>query len=148
MRQSAAVVLFATLLVVVVVSVATVSGVLVDWLWFDALGFGAVFITMWKAKLAAFGIAAGVSGGALAVNGLLAACTPALRVRRLRLVRDHEGSEGLPDLFDLSPENFPWRMIVLAFATVLGLLLGLVLFRSAGYRHSVTFRSCSLSSFS
>jgi uncharacterized membrane protein (UPF0182 family) len=56
MRQSTLLMLF-ILLIAVIVSCAVLSGFLVDWLWFDALGFGAVFITVWKAKLAAFGIA-------------------------------------------------------------------------------------------
>jgi uncharacterized membrane protein (UPF0182 family) len=72
MRQSTLLMLF-ILLIAVIVSCAVLSGFLVDWLWFDALGFGAVVITVWKAKLAAFGIAAGLSWFVLAINGLLAA---------------------------------------------------------------------------
>src|SRR2546425_856733 len=121
MRHTATLVLFVALLVAVVgsVAIAMLSGFLVDWLWFDALGFGAVFSTVWKAKVVAFGIADGASWVALAVNGLLAARTPALQVRRLRLVRGPGSSEGLPEVFDLSLEHFPWWAIVLAFATVL-----------------------------
>src|SRR2546425_3115146 len=128
MRHTATLVLFVALLVAVVgsVAIAMLSGFLVDWLWFDALGFGAVFSTVWKAKVVAFGIAAGASWVALAVNGLLAARTPALQVRRLRLVRGPGSSEGLPEVFDLSLEHFPWWAIVLAFATVLSLLIGLM----------------------
>lgn len=125
MRQSTLLMLF-ILLIAVIVSCAVLSGFLVDWLWFDALGFGAVFITVWKAKLAAFGIAAGLSWLVLAINGLLAARSPVLRVRHLRLVTNPRAGEGLPEVIDLSLEAVPWRTIVLAFATVLGLVLGLV----------------------
>src|SRR5712692_1147008 len=124
MRQTAALVLF-LLLIAVVVAFAALSNFLVDWLWFDALGFGTVFITVWKAKLATFGVAAGVSWVVLAVNGLLAARTPTVRARQLRLVINPRDSEGLPEVIEFSPETLPWRTIVLVFATVLGLVLGL-----------------------
>jgi uncharacterized membrane protein (UPF0182 family) len=85
MRQSTLLTLF-LVLIAVIVSCAVLSGFLVDWLWFDSLGFGAVFLTVWKAKLAAFGIAVGLSWLVLALNGLLAARSPVLRVQHLRLV--------------------------------------------------------------
>src|SRR5690349_16029332 len=125
MRQSTLLTLF-LVLIVVIVSCAVLSGVLVDWLWFDALGFGAVFLTVWKAKLAAFGIAGGLSWLVLALNGLLAARSPVLRVRHLRLVTNPRAGEGLPEVLDLSLEAVPWRTIMLVFATALGLGLGLV----------------------
>jgi uncharacterized membrane protein (UPF0182 family) len=125
MRQRAALVLF-LLFITVVVSCAVLSGFLVDWLWFDSLGFDAVFITVWKAKVAAFGVAAGVSWVVLVVNGLLAARTPILRVQHLRLVTNPRYGEGLPEVIDFSLEAVPWRTIVLVFATVCGLGLGLV----------------------
>jgi uncharacterized membrane protein (UPF0182 family) len=52
MRQSTILGLF-ILLIVVIAAVAVLSGFLVDWLWFDSLGFGPIFLTVWKAKLAA-----------------------------------------------------------------------------------------------
>lgn len=60
MRQSTLLPLF-LVLIAVSVSCAVLSGFLVDWLWFDSLGFGAVFLTVWKAKVAAFGIGVGGS---------------------------------------------------------------------------------------
>jgi uncharacterized membrane protein (UPF0182 family) len=114
------------LLIVVIVAFVALSGFLVDWLWFESLGFGTVFVTVWKAKAAAFGVAAGLSWLVLAVNGLLAARTPALRVQHLRLVTNPRAGEGLPEVIDLSLEAVPWRTIVLVFAAVLGLVFGLV----------------------
>ncbi len=125
MRQSTILVLF-MFLIAVIAAAAVLSGFLVDWLWFDSLGFGPVFVTVWKAKVTAFGVAASVSGIVLAVNGLLATHTPALRARHLRLVTHPRDGEGLPEVITLSFETFPWRAIVLVFATVLGLVLGLV----------------------
>src|SRR5262247_3375722 len=142
MRQRVAFVLF-IVFIAVVISVAALSDFLVDWLWFDALGFGPVFVTVWQATVAAFAVAAGVSWVVLAVNGLLAARAPALRVRKLRLVRNVGNGEELPEVIDLSLEALPWRLIVLTFASVLGPVLGLV---QAGnwelflkWRHAVPF---------
>src|SRR5258708_3286530 len=125
MRQFTILVLF-LLLIAVSAAAAVLSGFLVDWLWFDSLGFGPVFVTVWKAKVTAFGVAASVSGIVLAVNGLLAVRTPALRGRHLRLVTHPRDGEGLPEVITLSFETFPWRAIVLVFAIALGLVLGLV----------------------
>jgi len=125
MKQFTILVLF-LVLIAVVVAFTALSGFLVDWLWFDALGFGTVFITVWKAKAAAIGIAAGVSWAVLAGNGLLAARIPTLRVRQFRLVLNPRDREGLPEVIEFSPETLPWRTIVLVFATVLSLVLGLV----------------------
>src|SRR6185369_12144070 len=115
-----------TLLIVALASCAVLSGLLVDWLWFAALGFGAVFLTVWAAKLVAFGIAASISWIVLAGNGLLAARTPPQRVRPLRLVLTPPDNEKLPEVIELSPETLPWRTIVLGFATVLSFVFGLV----------------------
>jgi uncharacterized membrane protein (UPF0182 family) len=125
MRRAAPLLIVAALLVVLLVSGATLSSFLVDWLWFDALGFAGVFATMWQTKLAAFAVAAGVSFVVLLVSGLLAAGTQAPRVRRLHLVRGNGGIEGLPEVLDISLEHIPWRVIVLVVAAVLSLLIGL-----------------------
>jgi uncharacterized membrane protein (UPF0182 family) len=48
MRRPATLILFA-LHIAAVVAFAVLSDLLVDWLWFDALGFGPVFVTVWRA---------------------------------------------------------------------------------------------------
>src|SRR5215813_12499563 len=117
MRRPATVRLFA-LLIAVFMAFAVLSDFLVDWLWFDALGFGPVFVTVWQARVAAFVVAAGISWVVLAVNGLLAARASTVRVRTLRLVRNlGNGGERLSEVVDLSLESLPWRTIVLVFAT-------------------------------
>jgi uncharacterized membrane protein (UPF0182 family) len=123
-RVTPLLVVLAVAFVVVVGGVTTGGGLLVDWLWFDMLGFGGVFATTWGTKLIAFGVAAVLSAGLLALNGVLAARTqPPPQPRRLRLMRG-DGDEGLPDILELSPENLPWRLIVVALAVVFGLFIG------------------------
>src|SRR5215813_12453449 len=126
MRQPSTLTLFILLLIVVIVASIALSGFFVDWLWFDSLGFGTVFATVWKTKVAAFGIAAGLSWTVLVLNGLLAARTPVLRVQHLRLIKNRGDREGLPEVIDLSLETLPWRTSVLIFATVFSLVFGLV----------------------
>jgi uncharacterized protein len=119
-------------LIIVVVALAasaallsTLTGFLVDRLWFDTLGFGAVFATVWHTKLAVFGIATGLSACLLAVNGLVAVRTPVWRRRRLRATRiPRDGEEGLPEVVELSLEDLPWRLLVLTGAVVMGGFLG------------------------
>jgi uncharacterized protein len=120
------------LVIVVVVLVAgfvllsTRSGFLVDWLWFDTLGFGAVFATGWHTQLAIFAIGAGCSAFVLALNGLIAVGAPVVSVRRLRMMRPRGGpDEALREVIEFSPEDLPWRRLVLAGAGVIGVFIGL-----------------------
>jgi len=112
------------MLVVVAVLLAAVSHIVVDWLWFDALGFGAVFLTIWKAKLTIFGIAASIATGVFAINGLLAVRAFGPRTRRLRLVSNADNTKEFTSFLDLSATRFPWRASILTLAAVLGLFLG------------------------
>jgi uncharacterized membrane protein (UPF0182 family) len=126
MRRSAALFVLATLFVALLLLVIALSEVLVDWLWFNTLGFGAVFSTVWRTKLSVFGIAAGISSALLAVNGLLAArAADVPHIRRLRLVRGNGGGIELPEFLEFSTDKLPWRTIVLGGAALLGLLIGL-----------------------
>jgi len=124
MRRLAPLLIAASLLLAIIVVVTTGSGLLVDWLWFGMLGFGAVFVTTWGTMLVAFGVAAVLSAVLLALNGVLAARTlPPPQVRRLRLMRGN-GNDGVPDILEFTPENLPWRVIVVALAAVLGVFIG------------------------
>ena len=100
-------VLLAALAVAAVVVLAASSEILVDWLWFRSLGFGAVFATVWSARVAAFGIAALASWIVLVANGLLAARAAGPLVRRLRLVRGNGDPDRLPDTLEISFDRFP-----------------------------------------
>ncbi len=121
-----ALVIVVVVLLASLVLLSTLTGFLVDWLWFDTLGFGAVFTTVWHAKLAAFGIAAGLSVALLGLNGLVAVGAPVPHVRRLRVTRIRRGGgEVLPEVMEFSLERLPWSRLVLAGAGVIGVLLGL-----------------------
>ena len=124
MRRSGPFIVLATLLVVVLISFSTLIGFLVDWLWFDSLGFGAVFSTVWHTKLAVFALVAGLSFVVLVSNGLIATRTAVPRVRRLRLIRTNGGFEVPPEVFDVSSIRWPWRAMVSAAAAVLAVLVG------------------------
>ena len=109
MRRFSSLVFFTALLVAIIVSLVAASDVLVDWFWFDALGFGAVFLTMWKAKLAVFGMTGSLAGGALAINGLLAVRPSGAPERRLRLVRGSGDDGAVADFLNFSTATVPWR---------------------------------------
>jgi uncharacterized protein len=125
MRRITWLVTLAALVIALLAAFFTLSGFLVDWLWFGSLGFGAVFTTIWKTQVVAFVVAALLSAVLLVLNGLLALLHRAPHVRRLRLVRGNGGIEGLPEVFEFSPDALPWRGIILVVAGVLGLLIGL-----------------------
>jgi hypothetical protein len=110
--------------VVALVAVLGLGDVLVDWLWFDSLGFGEVFRTTWLARLAVFAVAAGVSFLVLGANALVATSPRHAPIRRSRL-RNVVDIEGLPDFIDLTPERIPWRPLALALAALLSILVGL-----------------------
>ncbi len=117
-------VLVGSIIAILIIS-ALLSRFFVDLLWFDALGFKAVFMTAWVAELTIFIVATGVSFLLLWLNGFFAArTTPAggRRPRGFRVVG--RGSEGLPEVIELSLDNLPWRLIVPAVALVLSLFIG------------------------
>ena len=91
---------------------------LVDWLWFRSLGYGAVFVTVWDgAQSRRSQMVAIASWLLLAGNGLLAARATGPAVRRLRLVRGGGDPAGLPETLEISLERFPWRAVVLGAAS-------------------------------
>src|SRR5262249_53846413 len=109
-----------------VASFSALADFLVDWLWFDALGFGAVFLTILRAQVMVGAGAVALAFGLLALNGLLAVRVPASRVQGLRLIRRDGGKcEGLPVFVEFEPATLPWRYIVLIAAGVLGVFIGL-----------------------
>jgi len=125
MRRTLALLVAAAVLVVAALSLATLTDLLVDWLWFDSLGLVAVFTTTWRAKLVVFTSVAALSAFPVAVSGWLAAGATAPRGRRLHVIRGNGATfEGLPDLFEWSPDTLPWRFIVVAAALLLGLFMG------------------------
>jgi uncharacterized protein len=125
MRRSAPLLILGALFIIATATVSLLSGFFVDWLWFDTLGLVAVFFTVWRTQLLAFGIAAALTALLLAVNGLVAVRAHASRVRRLRLVRgDGRSVEGLPVFVEFAADSLPWRIIVLGVAAVLAMFVG------------------------
>jgi hypothetical protein len=125
MRRLGVLLAVLALLLVAVVVVAGSSGVIVDWLWFRSLGFGSVFFTVWSARLAAFAVVALASWLVLAANGLLAARAAGPRVRRLQLVRADGDPGRMPETLEISFERIPWRLLVLAAASLLSVFVAL-----------------------
>src|SRR5512135_1652291 len=117
MRRTSALLILGILLLVVVATFSMLANFVVDWLWFDALGFSTVFFTVWRAQAVAFATAAALAALVLTINGLVALRMRAGRVRRLRLMRGDGGAgEGLPVFVEFAPDTLPWRPIVLAAA--------------------------------
>ena len=126
MRRTTLLVILAALLIAAAGSFSALTSFLVDWLWFDSLGFSAVFFTVWRTQVIAFASAAGLATLLLAVNGLFAVRMHAPPAHRLRLVRGNgRSTEGLPVFVEFSPDTLPWRLIVLVAAAVLGVFVGL-----------------------
>jgi uncharacterized protein len=125
MKTRIVLLVLAALAVALILSLGALSGILVDWLWFRSLGFGAVFSTMWEARVATFAVTAFPTWVLLVANGFLAARASAPPVRRLRMVRMSSDPEGPAEIVEVSLENFPWRIVVLGVASLLSLLIGL-----------------------
>lgn len=121
--QILAAVIFALLIVLPVL-----SRLLVDWLWFDTLGFQDVFATIWWTSLAVFAIAAALTTAILLLNGFIAAGTDVRPARSFKIIG--RNAQGLPETIELSLGHFPWRLILIAVALAIG---GLVGFAQAGH---------------
>jgi uncharacterized membrane protein (UPF0182 family) len=115
----------AALSIVILVILAIVSRFFVDLLWFDALGFKAVFTTVWLTMIAIFGIATVLSSAILWINGLMAARTTSAGTRARRGFRVvGRNAQGLPEVIEFSADKIPWRRIIPAVALLVGLFIG------------------------
>ena len=116
--------------IVLLFALGRITSVVVDWAWFSSIGYVGVFWTAFAARAALFVIVFAVSTLLLWANatlalrsagkpraGLPAAFDPYATVRALP--GPMAGSYGLP----LSP--LLWRLLILAFALVLGLLIAM-----------------------
>ncbi|MBI3782645.1 MAG: UPF0182 family protein [Deltaproteobacteria bacterium] len=127
MRRPSPIVIVGILLLVIAASFSQLTAFVVDWLWFDSLGLGAVFSTIWHTQFVAFVGATVVTAIVLAVNGWVAVRAEVLRVGSLRVLRRNGGGggEGLPLFVEFAADTLPWRIIIPAAATVLGVFVGL-----------------------
>jgi uncharacterized membrane protein (UPF0182 family) len=101
------------------------SALLVDWLWFAALGSVQVFWTMLGAKVLLFGAVFVGSTLLLWVNGAVAyRCARRWgQVRRMDIEQELLELETLPELLERTRQRLPWRRLLAGVAGLLGLLV-------------------------
>ena len=109
--------------VAVLVVLAVLSRFFVDLLWFDSLGFRAVFMTVWLTEIGVFVIAAAASSVLLVLNGLIAVrASASLRPRGFRVVGRNQ--QGLPEAIEISLAHLPWRSLAIALSVIIGIVIG------------------------
>src|SRR5271166_4680619 len=117
-------------LIVALIALARIMSVVVDWAWFSSIGYVGVFWTALAAKAALFVVVFAFSTLLLWANATLAlrfAPRPRLRVpaafnpsfATFQAPAPWAGSHGL------QPSSLVWRLIILAVAVILGLLIAL-----------------------
>jgi uncharacterized membrane protein (UPF0182 family) len=116
--------ILAASIIVILVILAILSRFFVDLLWFDTLGFRAVFTKTWLTVVIVFVIASVLSSVLLLINGLIALRTTAgsRGPRSFRVVG--RNTQGLPEVIELSLDKIPWRLIIPAVALLVGLVIG------------------------
>ena len=108
--------------VAVLVVLSLVDQLFVDYLWYGALGFGAVFSTTIWAQISIFAIVWLAAFAAVAASGIIAVRMSRDR-ERLHVVRrsDDMVEVNLPELIRALGERIPWTLIVVGGAAVLAL---------------------------
>src|SRR5262245_65585599 len=102
-------------LIAILVMLAILSRFFFDLLWFDSLGFRAVFTTVWLTMIVVFAIAALLSSALLLLSGFIAArATAAGSAGRPGFRVVGRNSQGLPELIEFSLDKIPWRLIIRA----------------------------------
>ena len=112
----------AAIFIVVLIVLGLADQLLVDLLWFGALGYRAVFLTQLGAQVAIFAAVWFVTFVAITISGLAALRLSHDR-ERLRIVRRSEEMTevNLPELIRALGDRVPWRLLVIGVAAVLGL---------------------------
>jgi uncharacterized membrane protein (UPF0182 family) len=124
MRPRILLVALAAIVIVVLAILGLGDQFLVDLLWFDSLGYGSVFRTMWGAQIGVFVIVWIVAFAAIAGSALIALRMTPDR-ERLRVVRrpDEMVEVNLPELIRTLGERIPWRILIIVAAAVLALFV-------------------------
>src|SRR4029453_14009526 len=95
--------ILAASIIVILVVLAILSRFFVDLLWFDTLGFRAVFTTAWLTVIIVFVIATALSSILLLINGLIALRTTSAGSRGSRGFRVvGRNTQGLPEVIEFS----------------------------------------------
>ncbi len=115
--------ILAASIIVILVLLAVLSRFFVDLLWFDALGFRAVFTTTWLTVVIVFVIASVLSAAILLINGSIAAASAGSRGPRGFRVMGRN-AQGLPEVIEFPLDRIPWRLINPAVALLVGLVIG------------------------
>ena len=124
MRPRTLLIILAALIISFVIVLSFADGLLVDFFWFDTLGFKQIFSTTLVAQAAIFGGVWLVAFAAAGTSGLIALRLSRDR-ERLRVVRrgDEVTEVNLPELIRSLGERIPWGVIVLGAAAVLALFV-------------------------
>lgn len=120
MRPRTLLIILAAVIIAVLIVLSLADSLIVDYLWFGALGFGQVFSTTLVAQLIILGAVWVLTFAATGLSGLLALRLSRDR-ERLRVVRrgDEVTEVNLPELIRSLGDRVPWRWLVLGVAAIL-----------------------------
>ncbi len=118
-------------IIVLFFALARLSGLVVDWAWFSSIGYSSVFWTVLAAKAALFVPVFAASTGLLWANATSALRLASQQRPRLPAVfspsfvsfQSSRGPWAQPS--GLQPSPFVWRLVILAVAVILGLMIAL-----------------------
>ncbi|WP_321965323.1 UPF0182 family protein [Paraburkholderia sp. J7] len=104
--------------------VGRITGILVNWLWFSSVGYGAVFWTILFAKALLFTAVFALSACAIGLSGMVAhRYAKAVAISRA-LALDPSGATVVTgDLAELVAPHVPWRSSIACAAVALGLVI-------------------------
>jgi uncharacterized membrane protein (UPF0182 family) len=111
--------------VIVLIALGLTTDILVDWVWFSAVGYFSVYWTMLHWKILLFVGTFVSSTTLLYVNGFLAHrfSAPWWSGRRVDAARDFRRVQTLPELWELARQRLPWGLLIAGTAALLGLLV-------------------------
>ena len=115
--------------IVFLFALARIGSIVVDWAWFSSIGYVGVFWTVFATKAALFVVVFAVSTLLLWANATLALRFTSRRPLRLPVAFDpsfatFQASPGpWAGSYGLQPSPFVWRLLTVAVAVILGLLI-------------------------
>jgi uncharacterized protein len=112
----------AALIILVLIVLGLADELLVDLLWFGALGYRSVFLTQLGAQIAIFAAVWLVTFVAICASGFVALRCSQERERLHIVRRSEEMTEvNLPELIRALGDRIPWRLLMVGAAALLGL---------------------------
>ncbi|MGA2411212.1 MAG: UPF0182 family protein, partial [Candidatus Binataceae bacterium] len=124
MRPRILLLILAAAVIAALIILSLADSLIVDLMWFTALGYRGVFTTTFFAEIAIFAVVFIVSFAAIAASGLIALGSSRER-ERLRVVRRPEqmAEVNLPEIIRALGDRIPWKWLVLGAALVLSLFV-------------------------